>query len=191
MLDNFVSHIAFTTIFTETFTDVFRAAGKNVAEQVAVFVKRIFQEITRNRYSAFQKKLQEVTNKFIDQKMKQCEDHIDAVVRSEAFIFTQSETYSENVQGLPEEHVGSMQKSLEAYSNVSINRFCDHVCMIVHLFLVTELPETLQEALVEAMPLCDLHLYLVDEDSVVTKRNRLDASRKRFEKSLAVLNKVL
>lgn len=80
-----------------------------------------------------------------------------------------------------------LQKSLLAYSDISVSRIKDYVCMLCQYYLVTSVYKELHEHI----EFEKMSTYLEDADIVVQNRREAEQSLKRFENSLKTLNKLV
>ena len=123
-------------------------------------------------------------------------DSIETLVKTECFIFTQNKLYKRMIEAKEEDKMPEntsdptsiyfLQKSLLAYSDISIARLKDYICMLCQHYLVTSVYKELHEF----VEFEKMSVYLEDTDNVVERRKDAELSLKRFDNSLKVLNKL-
>jgi GTP-binding protein EngB required for normal cell division len=200
MLLNFINHTAFNQLFIDSHMNNYKTNSYMLVEQVYQYCQKVLLQIVEHKIDSRYPQLNEatktvITNFLIMQKQKALES-IETIVKTECFIFTQNRLYQNLIQAEDKTpqldmkndptSIHFLQKSLLAYSDISIARLKDYVCMLCQHYLVTSVYKELHEF----VEFEKMSIYLEDTENVVEKRKEVDASLKRFQNSLKVLNRL-
>jgi GTP-binding protein EngB required for normal cell division len=200
MLLNFINHTAFNQLFIDSHMNNYKTNGYMLVEQVYQYCQKVLLQIVEHKIDSRYPQLNDatksvITNFLVMQKQKALES-IETIVKTECFIFTQNKLYqnliyAEDKTPPPEMRsdptsIHFLQKSLLAYSDISIARIKDYVCMLCQHYLVTSVYKELHEF----VEFEKMSVYLEDTENVVEKRKDAEVSLKRFQNSLKVLNKL-
>tara|TARA_B110000977_G_scaffold201498_1_gene296427 strand:+ start:372 stop:2258 length:1887 start_codon:yes stop_codon:yes gene_type:complete len=198
MLLNFINHTAFNQLFIENHLNNYKSNSYMLVEQVYQYCQKVLLQIVNqkidNRYPQLNDATKNVITKFLTLQKQKTLEAIETLVKTESFIFTQNKIYhnlinADNNIRTPETHedptsIHFIQKSLLAYSDISIARLKDYVCMMCQHYLVTSVYKELHEF----VEFEKMSVYLEDTENVVEKRKENELSLHRFENSLKVLS---
>ena len=200
MLLNFINHTAFNQLFIDSHLQNYKTNSYMLVEQVYQYCQKVLLEIVNqkidNRYPQLNDATKNVITNFLTMQKQKALEAIETIVKTECFVFTQNKLYYNMIQAddkiptyeTPNEHtsIHFLQKSLLAYSDISIARLKDYVCMLCQHYLVTSVYKELHEF----VEFEKMSVYLEDTENVVEKRKYTELSLKRFQNSLKVLNKL-
>lgn len=201
MLLNFINHTAFNQLFIDSHLNSYKTNSYMLVEQVYQYCQKVLLQIVEqkidNRYPQLNDATKNVIVNFLKMQKQKAIESIETLVKTECFIFTQNKLYHSLVNAeerIPENtqidnsptSIHFLQKSLLAYSDVSIARLKDYICMLCQHYLVTSVYKELHEF----VEFEKMSVYLEDTENVVEKRKEAELSLKRFENSLKVLNKL-
>ena len=201
MLLNFINHTAFNQLFIDSHLNSYKTNSYMLVEQVYQYCQKVLLQIVEqkidDRYPQLNDATKNVIVNFLKMQKQKAIESIETLVKTECFIFTQNKLYHSLVNAeerIPENtqidnsptSIHFLQKSLLAYSDVSIARLKDYICMLCQHYLVTSVYKELHEF----VEFEKMSVYLEDTENVVEKRKEAELSLKRFENSLKVLNKL-
>jgi len=194
MLFDFMSHVAFNQVFIESHATLFKETSKDLTVMVHEYIKDVMITIVskqlKDKYPPLMDATKRVVVEFLDKQKGALENVIEQLINSEAFIFTQQDDYASRVkleapstENEVDVGITFMQKALKVYSDIAISRFGDYVPMQCHLFLITSVYKHLHEY----VDFEKMSAFLVDESSIVGKRNEINKSLDRFTNALDIL----
>jgi GTP-binding protein EngB required for normal cell division len=200
MLLNFINHTAFNQLFIDSHLNNYKTNSYMLVEQVYQYCQKVLLEIVQHkidtRYPQLNDATKTVITNFLTMQKQKALEAIETIVKTECFIFTQNKLYQNLIHADDKTPVSAntsdptsirfLQKSLLAYSDISIARLKDYVCMLCQHYLVTSVYKELHEF----VEFEKMSVYLEDTENVVEKRKDAELSLKRFENSLKVLNKL-
>jgi len=191
MLFNFMSHVAFNQLYVESHIKLFRKCSEELVNDMFEYVSGVMDFIVNKqlekKYPPLLEATKKVVNEFLTHQKEEIMLVIEKMVSSEFFIFTQNVDYPIKVSAIEGVDTAvQLQKILKIYSDIAISRFCDYVPMQCHLCLVTNVYKLLHEY----VDFEKMSSYLVDEESIVERRNGLQESMSRFDNALTVLKSI-
>lgn len=200
MLLNFINHTAFNQLFIDSHLNNYKTNSYMLVESVYQYCQKVLLQIVEqkvdNRYPQLNDATKNVITNFLKMQKQKAIESIETLVKTECFIFTQNKLYQSLVHAeesgpIPDNtsdptSIHFLQKSLLAYSDISINRLKDYICMLCQHYLVTSVYKELHEF----VEFEKMSVYLEDTENVVERRKDAETSLKRFENSLKVLNKL-
>jgi GTPase SAR1 family protein len=188
LLDNFISHNAFKTLFIENHCSKFEEAFLSLVDQVHSYINEILKQIidksVLHQYTDLKLEMQKEVTQILAQYKENTKNFGKTLNSSEHFIFTRNPIYNESTDYGPGVSLG---KSLQAYSEIATNRFVDYASLITHKYLVTDVYTNFPDE-VNISKLVD---SIIEDVDAVNDKQKLQEKLIDFENILSLINKYI
>jgi dynamin 1-like protein len=187
LLDNFISHNAFRTLFVSNHVDRYTSNCMQLIEEVFAYISTTLHGIVSvsvlPQYPGLKSQLKKEVSKVLQSNLETVKKTIKMLLDAEEFIFTRNPLYSNATTNDNENPIASC---LQAYSEIATARFVDYVVLIIHKHLVSDVYKTLPAQVC----ISDVASSFQEDSNNTEQRSRLEIKINECKRNLELIDSI-